>query len=440
MPNILDIGRPPKGMMLQSGWMDRERPYYKLEVTPCILENTEVLDTVTTFTTGAAPFKVDWKSFAARSALLGCDVPKDTLYDHIYLYALQEGAVNETYTNNISSNTLTGMLAENFMNTGLAKFGRVATQELGVDFGKMAANFVNSYKDTLGLKEEVNADDWSNAWKNAGNTKGREWLQKQLQSALGTSQTATSMSNAASNVFNNLIAMAKGQRPIYPYLWENSTTGSNYTFRIRLYNPNPASQRLHQLYIINPLAQLKALALPSSATTTAKATNENDDGTQNTELSTQSNNCTYGPPLYVKVKCQGLFNIPIGIIENMNVVLGGDENAIAFNGRPSYVDVTISFKPLYQNKVILVDSLQSSPANEFINMETLMDDPNRGQSDNNGQDASNDGGEVTTATGGNANQSDQPVKRVDPVSEEVYDQAKPIETETVPSFLTMPGQ
>lgn len=404
MPNILHIGLPPKGMMFRDKWLERETSYCKLEIVPCVIENTDILDTVETFTQGLTPFKIDYGSFIARAALLGCDIPKDYQVDDLILYALQEGAVTETFTNNISASTLTGTMAENFMNTGLAKFGKIASQEFGVNFGSSAAEILNSLKDTIGLKGNLNAKEWGDVWNNAGTTSGRHFIREQLQNALkdsngNLSRNSQAMSNAGANLVSNLVAMAKGLRPIYPQLWENSSSGTNYTFRVRLYNPNPASQKLHQKCIVNPLACLKALALPASTVTKSEEKQDpNDTENNQVELTTESNNCTYGPPLYVKVKSKGLFNMPIGMIENMSVVYGGDENSIGFNGRPSYVDVSLTFKPLYNNKVIMVDSTESSPANEFINMETLMDDPNRGQTDNNGQDTdvANNGGEVTT--------------------------------------------
>lgn len=392
MSNLLHIGLPPKGMILENGWVERTKAYCKLEIVPYRIENPDILDTAESFTQGLTPFTVDYGSFIARAALLGCKVPQNYEVGQIILYALQEGAVSETYTNSISASTLTGELAENFMNNSTVKFLTRASRELGINLGEQAAKLLNTMRGALGIEKDINVDEWKNNWTNAGTNNGKEWVRKELQQAFPDSPNLAKIGGILAS---NLVSMAKGLRPIYPQLWENSSSGTNYTFRVRLYNPNPANQDLHQTCIVNPLACLKALALPSSTVTTASS---NGAKGGSTELSTQSNNCTYGPPLYVSVESKGLFNMPIGMIDNMSVVYGGDENSISFNGRPNYVDVSLSFKPLYQNKVIMVDSLQKFPANEFINMKTLIDDPDVGQTDENGKDNGiESGGEVSTS-------------------------------------------
>lgn len=429
----INIGLPPKGTMSKPNWLERKQVYTKLEITPYIIETKTLEEAVEDLANNTISFDSTKGSLslAARATALG--LPKGTYSDFktINIYALQEGAVNETYTNDISSSTLIGNIYENFSNNKLADFMRVINSNFGEGAtGNMLSDMVSTIGNYLDpeiasrANEAVKGIDFQNA---SGSIK--DYLDKNKIFGKNTNEILAAFGGAAADTLS-------GHRPIYPKLWNNSSTSTAYSFRVRLYNPNPMSTTLHKLCITNPLCILKALVMPSTIG------EQVDEETKEVTFESVTE-ATYFPPLYMSVKVADLFYVPAAMIETMSVTLGGDENSLAMSvkyGRPNYVDVSMTFKPLYQVKVIS-DKTVSNYSNEFLNMKELIgetaDAENQEEDDETQAETSS---EVTTATGGNANQSDQAADRVDETSKEVYEQAKPIETETVPSFITMPGQ
>jgi len=118
--------------------------------------------------------------------------------------------------------------------------------------------------------------------------------------------------------------MVAGHRVDFPQVWRNSGFSPSYTATVRLYNPNPSSDKATEQYIIGPLAVLLALALPTS-----------DDGK------------TYNWPFFHKIKSPGIYGLDPAVITNMTVVKGGDQQQIAYNQRLGMVDVRIDFTSLY---------------------------------------------------------------------------------------------
>jgi hypothetical protein len=110
---------------------------------------------------------------------------------------------------------------------------------------------------------------------------------------------------------------------------------------------------------MQPLAYLKALALPASEMGSTKV----NEGTENEDTRATGNDRTYSNPLYVEAEASGLFSCKAGIISNLSIIKGGDENAIAFNGRPIYVDVNLTIQPLYNVTIISAINPDTSSVN-----------------------------------------------------------------------------
>jgi len=116
-----------------------------------------------------------------------------------------------------------------------------------------------------------------------------------------------------------------GSRVDFPMIWKNSSFNPTYSFTIRLFNPEPASLKATEKYIIGPLAALLSLGLPKT-----------DDKGE-----------TYSYPYFVKLDCKGLFRLESGAISSITVVKGGDNQAIALNQRLQMVDVRLDIVSLF---------------------------------------------------------------------------------------------
>ena len=385
MGQIIDIGLPPSGSMIRPNWLNRKKAYLNLSVTPYTIKANDLDETILAFSQGMPPFEPDFKTMVTRANKLGCSLPEDSEVEKLNIYALQEGAITDTYSNNISPETLTGKIFNKLDQTGLTTVMRTMNNEFGINAAQGLGELAKSAGSFLNIESMKNIDPkaWGALFEQAASNNGRQSIMNFLNEYAKDIVSEKKREALANYMSTGLSALALGLRPIYPYLWENSNSSSNYSFRVRLYNPNPCSQRLHQKYIVDYLAILKSLALPS----TILKDKEGEDQTHET---------TYGPPLYIGVESKGLFRVKYGIIENLTVVYGGDENAIAFNGRPSYIDVTMSIKPLYPIKVIADDlSLQGNPANDYVSMNALQDidaEETDENNEENGEEVSEEGG------------------------------------------------
>jgi len=121
-----------------------------------------------------------------------------------------------------------------------------------------------------------------------------------------------------------LSRLLAGNRVDFPQIWRNSGYSAQYTFTIRLYNPNPRSDTATEKYILGPLTALLCLAVPVSL-----------DGK------------TYGWPYFHRVESPGILNLRPAVITNITVVKGGDQQSVAFNQRLSIVDVRIDWTSLF---------------------------------------------------------------------------------------------
>jgi hypothetical protein len=157
------------------------------------------------------------------------------------------------------------------------------------------------------------------------------------QGGSGMQSIGSSLQNFQKNMsqqggFNGMIGggaqlinkMLGGSRVDFPQVWRNSGFTPSYTATIRLYNPNPGSEKSTLKYIVGPLAVFLSLALPRT-----------DDGR------------AYNWPFFHKVSATGIYNLDPAVITNITVVKGGDQQQISYNQKLAMVDVRIDFASLY---------------------------------------------------------------------------------------------
>lgn len=123
-------------------------------------------------------------------------------------------------------------------------------------------------------------------------------------------------------------AMKAGRGIDFPQVWKTSSWSPSYSINVRLYNPSPGSVALTNKYIVAPLATLLMFVVPRT-----------NDG------------YTFFWPWMCHYRMRGLFDIKGGYIKSIQVVKGGDDNAIAFNQRPGIVDLKIELGTVFSTMI-----------------------------------------------------------------------------------------
>lgn len=148
-----------------------------------------------------------------------------------------------------------------------------------------------------------------------------------------------------SNLFNGALKSIKGQKMIYPKIYDTSNSETNYTFTVNLSTPYGDAYNYY-LNILVPLFHLIALAAPRMVT--ANSVNS---------------------PYLVQAFIPGMCTCQLGIISNMSIQKNPNANHVSVNGFPLDVKVTFTVQELY-------NALSISPTNDpasFLFNETLND-------------------------------------------------------------------
>lgn len=148
-----------------------------------------------------------------------------------------------------------------------------------------------------------------------------------------------------SNLFSGAVQSIKGQKMIYPKIYQSTEPAFNYSFSLTLTTPygDPYNYFMN---IIVPLMHLIALAAPRMV----------------------SSNSTTSPYL-VQAYIPGQCTCHLGIIQNITLQKNPDANHVSVHGFPLTVKVTFVIEELYNAMAI-------SPANDpssFLFNETLND-------------------------------------------------------------------
>ena len=135
------------------------------------------------------------------------------------------------------------------------------------------------------------------------------------------------LTNNHNNIFSNLVdsiqTVTTGGRLVFPEIWSDSKFGKNYNVTIKLATPDKDKLSWY-LNIYVPLVHLLGLCLPR-----------------------QNGQQGYSAPFLVRAYYKGFFNIDMGIITNMTVNKG-KESGWTPDGLPTYVEVQLEIKDLYQ--------------------------------------------------------------------------------------------
>lgn len=132
----------------------------------------------------------------------------------------------------------------------------------------------------------------------------------------------------SSSTGKGLLQLASGSRVDFPMVWQGCGFSPSYSFTVRLYNPYPKDDEAYYKFIIRPMANLLAFAIPMA-----------------------DSNFTMGFPIVCKVNCPGLFGLEAGYVSNIDIIKGGESNDISFKQRPGTVDVRLTLGSLYASMI-----------------------------------------------------------------------------------------
>jgi hypothetical protein len=231
----------------------------------------------------------------------------------------------------IADNFPTDTFTNDYGETFLQKMTDVASQGMqqlaqmsGADTGTEALSRIG--KEFEGIGGELEGGLGSII---GGLGKGATGLSTSLQKLKGSLQQGGDFSRMIGGGAQVVDKMFAGHRVDFPNIWRNSGYQPQYTVTIRLYNPNPGSSAATEKYIIGPLAVILALAAPRS-----------------------DNGKTYNWPFFHKVRTNGIWWLDPGVITNISVIKGGDQQQIAYNQKLAIVDVRIDFASLYTSMIL----------------------------------------------------------------------------------------
>ena len=228
---------------------------------------------------------------------------------------------------NFPTDTFTNDYGETFLqkftdvaSQGMSQLAQMTGARTGTEALKQYGNIISGMSNLGGAAGKV----FDVAGKGLTSfVEGAEKIQQQLSKGGGAAGAGASI---AGNVVNKMLA---GNRVDFPQVWRNSGFSPSYTITIRLYNPKPGNYESTLKHIVGPLAAILTLAIPRS-----------QDG------------YTYNWPFFHRVKVPGIWELNPGVITNVTVIKGGDQQAIAYNQRLGMVDVRLDFVSLYTSMLI----------------------------------------------------------------------------------------
>lgn len=147
------------------------------------------------------------------------------------------------------------------------------------------------------------------------------------------------------NLFSGAIAAIKGQKMIYPKIYDKSESHMDYNFSITLTTPYGDPYNYY-MNIVVPLLHLIALAAPRMVSSN-----------------------TVASPFLVQAYIPGMCTCELGIIRDMTIVKNPSTKHVSVNGYPLTVKVEFTIEELY-------NAMSISPANDpasFLYNETLND-------------------------------------------------------------------
>jgi len=228
----------------------------------------------------------------------------------------------------------------------LAKFGNVASTgmaELTQMFGSRSLAQLGSK-----INESLKKAGQSLTGRNQSHVAG---MIAHLLSAAGytakeVGQYAQQLAGKFGKTFADMLA---GYKINFPKVWTGASYSPNYSFTIRLYNPDPSGKNIHSFskYILQPLLMLLLFVVP---------------------ISKKGDEIAYNWPFFCHATAPGMFKIRSGAVTDISVVKGGDNNAIAYTQIAGIVDVRITIIDLYEVMVACGNRHKTASLEDYLDI------------------------------------------------------------------------
>lgn len=261
---------------------------------------------------------VDWSAFINGKSNLFLDTE---LYGSVPFYINAETSISESFSNETTQSQLAGTV------NGLSDMGREINFLLGYGSNALGADFD-------ALTQEDLAENLEN-------------VEDALKKFIGKSSMLT-------NLVGNVVTIATGGKMVFPEIWSDSSFSRSYSINLKFTSPDSDKLSIF-LNVIVPCIFLMCLCLPRT-------------------VNAQPND--YISPFLVRMIYKGQFNIDMGIITDMTITRGGDEQSWTVDSLPTQAEVNIGVKDLYQ--ALSITSMDykfggSSISYDTINNTALMD-------------------------------------------------------------------
>lgn len=244
---------------------------------------------------GLMPDRVNWMDYTTKTlrSLLN-NLTDITSYASIPFYIESDTQISESFSNDITDSSLTGVVDE------ISNIGREAMFVLGYGNAALSANInaLSNMEDQQAIRDEIRGMFGSYA-------EGNGFL---------------------ANVINHLTSIGTGGRLIFPKIWSDSSFSRSYDVTIKLRSPDMDNFSIF-CNIIVPYIHLLCMVLP-------RQIEDNPNG--------------FYSPFIVRAIYKGFFNVDMGIITSMSVTKG-DTGMWNADGIPCSIDVNLTIADLYEN-------------------------------------------------------------------------------------------
>lgn len=153
--------------------------------------------------------------------------------------------------------------------------------------------------------------------------KNKDAYDKAKETLDGVSKKYLNSSKLIKNLGQGVLTVASGGKLLFPEIWSDSRYSKSYDISIKLRTPDNDVLSWY-LNICVPMMHLIALAAPR-------------------QLSANG----YTSPFLIRAFYKGLFNVDMGMIDNLSFTKGKEGSWTPF-GLPTEVDVSMSIKDMYQ--------------------------------------------------------------------------------------------
>ena len=154
-------------------------------------------------------------------------------------------------------------------------------------------------------------------------------VSQNLLSAMGDLGEVVAGKNLLSRVTRELTTIVAGGKILFPEIWSGSEYDRSYDINIKLRSPDPDPVSIF-LNVYMPIILLVSMAAPR-------------------QIGNSSN--SYESPFLVRATYKSVFSCDLGMITQLSINKGGD-GKWNLMGHPTYADVTLTIKDLYNSMFI----------------------------------------------------------------------------------------